>query len=124
MTVKNNKRMFYCDYIIVGQVTDAVNPPDNIESYVFKEREVKIRRPKYNPTTGEFLDFVSHCRFIVCRGFIVNSFYKRKILNCFRGTMFKRHRLMFDFGDFEGDEFSHIYFCLPSVCDWNEEINK
>ena len=38
MTVKNNKKIFYCEYQILGQVIEAVNPPDNIETYVFKDR--------------------------------------------------------------------------------------
>ena len=139
MTVKNNKRMFYCNYSFVGQVIEAVNPSDNIESYVFKEREVKMRRFHYNPTTGEFLGLCDTVGFIVCHGGeeemfllygydenkskLLYSFNTHKMPNCFGGTMFSRHRLMFDIGDFECDEFSHIYFFLPSICDRNEEIS-
>ena len=48
MTVKNNKKKFYCDYNIIGQAIEAVNAPDNIESYVLKERKVKMRSPRGN----------------------------------------------------------------------------
>ena len=68
VTIKNNKNMYYSDYVIIGQVTEAINPPENIESYVFKEREVKLRRPRYNPTTGEFLGLYDTVGFLVCRG--------------------------------------------------------
>ena len=60
--------MYYSDYVIIGQVTEAINPPENIESYVFKEREVKLCRPRYNPTTGEFLRLYDTVGFLVCRG--------------------------------------------------------
>ena len=33
VTVRNNKKMFYCDYQIIGQVIEAVNPPDTIERF-------------------------------------------------------------------------------------------
>ena len=68
MAVKNNKKMFYCDYQIIGQVIEAVNPSDNIESYVFEEREVKMRRPRYSSTSGEFLGLHETVGFIVCCG--------------------------------------------------------
>ena len=54
---------------------------------------------------------------------LLYSFYKRRIPNCFGGAMFKRHHLMFDSGELNG-EFSHLYFFLPSICDCNEEISK
>ena len=68
VTVRNNKKMFYCDYQIIGQVIEAVNPPDTIETYVFKDREVKMCRPCYNPTSGEFLGLYEAVVFIICRG--------------------------------------------------------
>ena len=68
MTVKNIKRVLYCNESIIGQVIEAVNLPDNIESYVFKGRKVKMKRARYNPTSGEFLGLYDTVGFIVCRG--------------------------------------------------------
>ena len=46
--------MYYADHVTLGQATGALNPPEDISSYVFKEREVKMTRPRYAPMTGEF----------------------------------------------------------------------
>ena len=97
-----------------------------------------MRRPCYNPTTGEFLGLHDTLGFIVCCGdeeghFLLYGydenkskllyfFYKCRIPNCFGGTMFERHRLMFESGELEGDA-SRFYFFLPSICDCNKEIN-
>ena len=40
LTIKNNKRMYYTDMQILGQVIETLNPPEDIIIYVFKEREV------------------------------------------------------------------------------------
>lgn len=37
------------------QVTECLNPPENIENYVCKEWEVKMHRPRYDPVSGQFL---------------------------------------------------------------------
>ena len=48
MAVKNNKKMFYCNYQILGQAIEPLNPPEDINSYAFKEREVTMTRPCYD----------------------------------------------------------------------------
>ena len=45
--------MFYSNYFILEQIIEALNAPEDISSYVFKEREVKISRPRNEPATGE-----------------------------------------------------------------------
>ena len=73
--------------------------------------EVKIIRPKYEPTTGEFIGLYETIGFIAVRGDayehflnygydknkcrLLYSFYKRWIPNSFGGTIFTRHRFMF-----------------------------
>lgn len=47
--------MYYADYLLIGQIIEASNPPENIDTYVCKEREVKLVRPRYEVSTGEFL---------------------------------------------------------------------
>ena len=37
LSIKNNKRMFYADYYILGQITEALNAPKDVSSYVRKK---------------------------------------------------------------------------------------
>ena len=54
LTVKKNKKIFYCDYFILSQIVESSNPPKNILSYTFRENEFRMIRPKYDTSTGEF----------------------------------------------------------------------
>ena len=36
-TVENNKKMFYADHYIIGQIIETLNPPENITKYVCKD---------------------------------------------------------------------------------------
>ena len=131
--------MYYADYVILGQVIEALNPSENISSYVCKERETKLVRPRYDPTTDDFLGLYETVSFLVVRGDeeghflnykyddnkskLLYSFYKRRITNLFREMMFKRNRIMFD-GVESNTNFSKISFSLPSNMDKSEEINQ
>ena len=42
LTIKDNKRLLYADYFLLGQVIEAINPPEDIRNYVCKEHEVKL----------------------------------------------------------------------------------
>ena len=57
MTIKKNKKIFYCDYFILGQIIESSNPPENIPPYTLKKNEVQMIRPKY------FTSFTSTVRF-------------------------------------------------------------
>ena len=57
--------MYYADYVILGQVTEALNPSENISSYVCKERETKLVRPRYDPTTNDFVGLYETVSFLV-----------------------------------------------------------
>ena len=48
LTVKKNKKIFYCDYFVPGQIVESSNPPEDISSYTLKENEVRMIRPKYD----------------------------------------------------------------------------
>ena len=42
LTVKDNKKIYYGDFYIIGQVNKCVNPPQDIQNYIYKEKEVKM----------------------------------------------------------------------------------
>ena len=48
------KKIFYCDFLVLGQIVEAANPAGNILTCVLKENEVKMIMPKYNAETGQF----------------------------------------------------------------------
>ena len=138
-TIKNNKNRYYADHQILGKVIEALNPPKDVSSFVFKEREIKMTRPYYDPTTGEFLGLYDSVGFLVVLGDeeehfrnygydeskskLLYSFYKRSIPNAFAGTMFNRHRIMFESGESNTDS-SKVYFFLSSITDRSEEMNQ
>ena len=53
---KDNKKIYYTDIFIIGQITPLMNQPENLEEYALQENEVKILRSKYDNLTGQFLD--------------------------------------------------------------------
>ena len=59
LSYKDNKKIYYNDVFILGQITPLLNQPQNIEEYVPKEDEVKILRPKYDIKTGTVLGIES-----------------------------------------------------------------
>ena len=52
LTVQKNKKIYYCDSYIIGQIVEASNTLENISTYQLKERVVKMARPKYYGKTG------------------------------------------------------------------------
>ena len=139
LTVKENKKIYYCDFFVLGQIVEAANPPEDISTYVLKENKVKMIRPKSNAETGEFLGLYETVRFMVVRGSPDEVFfnygynkdkskvlyldYRRRIPNSFSGTIFNRHRAMIETGEIDSD-FSNIYFFLLSITDRSEDINQ
>ena len=49
---KDNKKIYYIDLYIVGQIIPLLNQPDNLQEYTPQENEIKILRPKYNTVTS------------------------------------------------------------------------
>ena len=110
LTVKKNKKIFYCDYFIIGQIVESSNLPLGVSSYTLKENEVKMVRPLFNPKTSEFKGLYETVGYLVVRGSpekvflnsgcnhekskILYSHYRRRIPNSFSGTVFNRHRTM------------------------------
>ena len=104
--------MYYGDHFLTGQIIEAINPPEDIANYVCKDCEVKYCRSRHDVSTGQFLGFCETARFLVVRGEndehflndgfceenskVLYSYYKRRIPNSFAGTLFNRHRLLFE----------------------------
>ena len=105
LTIKHNKKFYYADHYIIGQVNEFINPPKDIHNYVCKEREVKLYPPKYDPVTGQFLGLYESLGFIVVRGDpdehfldyrfckenskILYSYHRRRIPSSFNSTFFQ-----------------------------------
>ena len=68
LTIKDNRKLYYADYHIIGQVNECINPPEDLENYVCQDREIKIYRPRYDLVTGNFLGLHETLGFIVVRG--------------------------------------------------------
>ena len=47
--------IIYCKNSILGQIVEALIPPQDVASYTLKEGELKMVRTRYNGDTGEFL---------------------------------------------------------------------
>ena len=82
MTIKGNRKLYYADYYIIGQANEHINPPEDLENYVYQDREVKIYRPRCDPATGNFLGLYKTLGFIVVRGepeehFLDYGYYKK-----------------------------------------------
>ena len=46
LTIKDNKRLYYGDYYILGQVIECLNPPEDISNYICQDCDVKVFRPR------------------------------------------------------------------------------
>ena len=110
LTVKINKKMYYVDYFLTGQIIEAIGPPENITNHVCKNREVRFYRPHHDTSTGEFLGLYETTGYLVVRGdddkhFLNYGFCEEnskilyscnicRIPNSFGGMLFNRHHLL------------------------------
>ena len=104
LTVQKNKNIYYCDFHILSQVEEASNSSYNIDTYVLKDRELKLLRFRYNSETGDFLGLHQTVGFIIIGGDsgevffnygfdkhmskVLYSHYRRRIPNPFSETIF------------------------------------
>ena len=58
LNYNDNKKIYYCDVFVVGQVTPMLILPEDIRNYVPLANEAKIVRHKYDVVSREFLDQV------------------------------------------------------------------
>ena len=54
LTIKGNRKLYYADYYINGQINECINPPEDFENFVCQDTEVKLYRPRYDLVTGCF----------------------------------------------------------------------
>ena len=127
---KDNKKVYYADCFLIGQVNECLNPPENLETYEFKDKEVRMFRPCYDKGTGHFQGLYESLGYIMVRGDvdehfldsgyskqnskIIHSFLKKRMPISFSGTFFNRHRIQYESGALL-NKFSQIYFFLPSI---------
>ena len=55
---KDNKKFYCADYFLIGQVNECLNPTENLKTYEFKDREVKMFRPRYDTVRVIFRAFM------------------------------------------------------------------
>ena len=134
---KDNK-VYYAGYLIIGQINQCLNPPENVESHEFKERETKMYQPRYVTVTGQFSGLYETLGYLTVRdnadecfldyGFskkdskILHSFHRSRMPNSFSGTLFNRHRTQYESGALN-TKFSALYLFLPSITGRSEDIN-
>ena len=139
LTIQKSKKIYNADYFLLGQIIEAMNPPNDIKNYKVKNPEVKHLRPKYNPETGEFLGISETIGFLVVRGDpfevflnygynlekskILYSTFRKKNPSSFCGTMFNRQKQLVESGEVDL-KMSQLLFYLPSITDRSEEINQ
>ena len=140
LSYKDNKKTYYVDTFILGQVTPLLNQPENLDEYTSQENEAKIICAKYDTVTGQFLGLENCLAYSTVRGDfqeqffdygyskenskILYSTYKMKIPNIFSTTIFNWHRIQHEPGAFSESDFSNSFSFLPSTVDRVEEINK
>ena len=140
MSNKDNKKIYYTDVFIIGQIVPLQNQPEKLGDYTPKKNEVKLLRAKYDTTTGQFLGLENCLAYLTVRGDFQEQFFdygyskdnskilysthKMKVPNSFSSTIFNRHRIQYESGAFVETDFSNIFFFLPSTVDRIEDINK
>ena len=135
---KDGRKCYYNDIHIVAQIMPLAHQPKDIESYDCEEDKVKIIRTKYDPTTGKFLG-IENCAasitvknalqffdygYVKSNSKLLYSTRKNKIPSSFKATSFGIHKNQYEGGAFIEQDFSKIFFYLPSTVDRCEEINK
>ena len=111
LAIKNNKKMCYGNHFFLGQIIE------DIANYVCKDHAIKYYRPRYDVSIGQFLGLYETISYLAERGDydehflnydfcgkilkVLYSYYKCRIPNSFSGTLFNRHRLLFEFGQLQ-----------------------
>ena len=68
LTIKDNRKLCYADYYLIGQINENANSPEDIEGHVCQDKEVKTYRPRYDPVTSNFFGLYETLEYIVVRG--------------------------------------------------------
>lgn len=140
LTHKDGKKCYYTDVYIIAQTMPLAHQPKDIESYVCKDDEVKILRALYKPENGKFLG-IDYCIALITvqedpdeqfsnYGYVKSdskalySTVKSKIRSSFKATCFTFLKNWFEGGVLSEEDYSKVFFYLPSTVDRGEEINK
>ena len=67
-SVKDNKKIYYADHFLIGQVNEFLNPPEDLKNYKCEDREVKMYRSCYDSATGTFQGLYETLGYIMVRG--------------------------------------------------------
>ena len=68
LTIKDNRKLFYADYYLIGQSNECANLPEDIEIYVCADKQVKVYCPHYDPLTDHFFGLYEALEHNVVRG--------------------------------------------------------
>ena len=106
LSYKENKKIYYTNIFIIGQITPLLNQPENLEEYKPQENKVKILRSKYDNVAGQFLGLEYYLAYLTVRGDfyeqffdcgylkenskILYSYHKIKVPNSFSAAIFNR----------------------------------
>ena len=71
---KDNNNVYYGDFLIIGQVNETLNPPEDLLAYEFMDREVKLFRSRYDTVPGTFQGLYETLGYITVRGDVDKHF--------------------------------------------------
>ena len=139
--MKDEKKCYYNDLYIIGQIMSLAQQPEDVETYECSPDEAKILRALYDVQSGKFLGVKQCIALITVRDDPKEQFFdygydeknnetrlyssqKTKIPSNFKSTCFSFLKNQFEAGALEEKEFSEVFFYLPSTVDRSEDINK
>ena len=138
-TVKSGELAMYVHNFIIGQLIVSANQPKYINEYVCKENEVKLLSCVYDLESGDFKGLRLMLAYIVLRGdddevffsygynksksSVLYSYAKQQIPDTFISTSFKKH-FQEVVNEKKNEEYSKMFYYLPSISDRKEEINQ
>ena len=126
--------------MILGQVIPLRNPPEDLDNYISKEDHlVKMYVALYDNNDGRFLGVKETAGYVMLKddwdetfwtyGFNVEKssllycYSKQPMPNVFRGTAFNVYSNEM-LSERDRNEYSKIFFYLPSITDRKEKINQ
>ena len=138
-TVKNGDLAMYVHNFIIGQLLLGANQPDDITTYECKDNEVKLLTCVYDLESGKFKELRLMLAYIIIRGdddevffsygysksksTVLYSYSKQQIPDTFISTSFKKH-FQEVVNEKKDEDFSHMFYYLPSISDRKEEVNQ
>lgn len=129
----------YRDYFIIGKINESLNSTENLSTYEFNDREMKMFCPKYDSVSGTFQGLYETIRYIMVRsngddhfldyGYLkqdsklLHSFHKKRMTNSFSGIFFNRHRIQYESRAID-TKFSKTFYFRLSITDRVEDVKR